>query len=296
MYLPREDLERFNGQLESRSHSKHSEGPSAQRGLALVPLLDCRSTATVFAMAGKYWALLERITAEPRPCEITPTPAMARARARPLAGGSFVKANVVAVGSRDWQRRSSRRRRGRGDVARGPGTARRDILFERNGPGSTIASTSPALLHRVPAFAPHRFRSSSPRNSAARTGAAEGKRLPSRGCSWRQAILRRHSPLCNRLVARARPHRAALALRRLNLTILRRCREFRPRRAGRTGRQRTRSPLWNLMRCRRSTYRPTRRRRSKRCFCTGLLTRRMQGHWQPARRSRSFTPTPPGSD
>ena len=75
VYLPREDLERFDCRVEDG----RIEGPvelaiafEAQRalerldrGLALVPLLDRRSASCVLAMTGKYARLLERIAADP---------------------------------------------------------------------------------------------------------------------------------------------------------------------------------------------------------------------------------------
>jgi phytoene synthase len=75
VYLPREDLERFECEVADGS----LEGPvelviafEAQRalerldrGLALVPLLDRRSASCVLAMTGKYGRLLERIAADP---------------------------------------------------------------------------------------------------------------------------------------------------------------------------------------------------------------------------------------
>ena len=66
VYLPREDLERFDEQLELVVAFEAQRGLEwLRRGLALVPLLDRRSTAAVLAMAGKYRVLLERIAAEP---------------------------------------------------------------------------------------------------------------------------------------------------------------------------------------------------------------------------------------
>jgi len=66
VYLPREDLERFDEQLELVVAFEAQRGLEwLHRGLALVPLLDRRSTAAVLAMAGKYRVLLERIAAEP---------------------------------------------------------------------------------------------------------------------------------------------------------------------------------------------------------------------------------------
>jgi len=75
VYLPREDLERFG----CKASGAGFEGPielviafEAERGLgrlraglALVPLIDRRSSSCVLAMAGKYRRLLERIAAEP---------------------------------------------------------------------------------------------------------------------------------------------------------------------------------------------------------------------------------------
>jgi phytoene synthase len=66
VYLPREDLERFDEQLELVVAFEAQRGLEwLQRGLGLVPLLDRRSTAAVLVMAGKYRLLLERIAAEP---------------------------------------------------------------------------------------------------------------------------------------------------------------------------------------------------------------------------------------
>jgi phytoene synthase len=66
VYLPREDLERFDGQLELVVAFEAQRGLEwLRRGLELVPLLDRRSTSAVLAMAGKYRVLLERIAADP---------------------------------------------------------------------------------------------------------------------------------------------------------------------------------------------------------------------------------------
>jgi 15-cis-phytoene synthase len=66
VYLPREDLERFDEQLELVVAFEAQRGLEwLRRGLALVPLLDRRSSAAVLAMAGKYRILLERIAADP---------------------------------------------------------------------------------------------------------------------------------------------------------------------------------------------------------------------------------------
>jgi 15-cis-phytoene synthase len=72
VYLPRADLERFGvsagleGPLELVVAFEAQRGLEwLERGLALVPLLDRRSTAAVLAMTGKYRVLLERIAAEP---------------------------------------------------------------------------------------------------------------------------------------------------------------------------------------------------------------------------------------
>jgi phytoene synthase len=75
LYLPREDLARFgveaagglfDGPVELLIAFEAQRGLEwLTRGLALIPLLDRRSTATVLAMAGKYRRLLERIAAEP---------------------------------------------------------------------------------------------------------------------------------------------------------------------------------------------------------------------------------------
>jgi phytoene synthase len=76
VYLPREDLDRFDvemvdGRLEGSSVDLLIAF-EAQRGLEwldgglhLVPLLDRRSGSAVLAMAGKYRVLLNRIAAEP---------------------------------------------------------------------------------------------------------------------------------------------------------------------------------------------------------------------------------------
>src|SRR5262249_56495513 len=51
VYLPREDIERFDGQLELVVAFEAQRGLEwLQRGLALLPLLDRRSTAAVRAM------------------------------------------------------------------------------------------------------------------------------------------------------------------------------------------------------------------------------------------------------
>jgi phytoene synthase len=64
--LPREDLERFDGELELVIAFEAQRGLEwLERGLGLIPLLDRRSTAAVLAMAGKYRVLLERIAHEP---------------------------------------------------------------------------------------------------------------------------------------------------------------------------------------------------------------------------------------
>lgn len=66
VYLPREDVARFDGQLELAIAFEAQRGLEwLDRGLAVVALLDRRSTAAVLAMAGKYRVLLERIAAEP---------------------------------------------------------------------------------------------------------------------------------------------------------------------------------------------------------------------------------------
>ena len=66
VYLPREDLERFDGDLELVVAFEAQRGLEwLDRGLALVPLLDRRSTAAVLAMTGKYRVLLQRIAGEP---------------------------------------------------------------------------------------------------------------------------------------------------------------------------------------------------------------------------------------
>ncbi len=75
VYLPREDRERFgveavDGRLEGAvellvAFEAQRGLEWLERGLALVPLLDRRSTSAVLAMAGKYRVLLERIAAEP---------------------------------------------------------------------------------------------------------------------------------------------------------------------------------------------------------------------------------------
>jgi len=66
VYLPREDVERFDGRLELVIAFEAQRGLEwLERGLGLVPLLDRRSTAAVLAMTGKYRVLLERIAADP---------------------------------------------------------------------------------------------------------------------------------------------------------------------------------------------------------------------------------------
>jgi phytoene synthase len=75
IYLPREDLERFDcevvgGRLEGPAdllvafEAERALG-LLEHGLELVPLLDRRSAACVLAMAGKYRRLLDRMAAEP---------------------------------------------------------------------------------------------------------------------------------------------------------------------------------------------------------------------------------------
>ena len=65
-YLPREDAERFGGELELVIAFEAQRGLEwLERGLGLVPLLDRRSASAVLAMAGKYRVLLERIANEP---------------------------------------------------------------------------------------------------------------------------------------------------------------------------------------------------------------------------------------
>jgi phytoene synthase len=67
VYLPREDIERFDGELELVVAFEAQRGLEwLEHGLALVPLLDRRSTAAVLAMTGKYRVLLQRIAHEPR--------------------------------------------------------------------------------------------------------------------------------------------------------------------------------------------------------------------------------------
>ena len=66
VYLPREDVDRFDGNVELVIAFEAQRGLEwLERGLALVPLLDRRSAAAVLAMAGKYRVLLQRIAAEP---------------------------------------------------------------------------------------------------------------------------------------------------------------------------------------------------------------------------------------
>jgi len=66
VYLPREDIERFDGQLELVVAFEAQRGLEwLGRGLALLPLLDRRSTTAVRAMTGKYRVLLQRIANEP---------------------------------------------------------------------------------------------------------------------------------------------------------------------------------------------------------------------------------------
>jgi phytoene synthase len=65
-YLPRADLERFDGDLPLAIAFEAQRGLEwLERGLGLIPLLDRRSAAAVLAMAGKYRVLLERIAADP---------------------------------------------------------------------------------------------------------------------------------------------------------------------------------------------------------------------------------------
>jgi phytoene synthase len=75
LYLPRQDLERFDcrfsdGRLEGPAELLVAfEGERAlgwlERGLALVPLIDKRSAACVLTMAGAYRRLLRRIVSDP---------------------------------------------------------------------------------------------------------------------------------------------------------------------------------------------------------------------------------------
>jgi phytoene synthase len=66
VYLPREDLTRFDEELELVVAFEAQRGLEwLHRGLELVTLLDRRSTTAVLAMAGKYRVLLERIAAKP---------------------------------------------------------------------------------------------------------------------------------------------------------------------------------------------------------------------------------------
>jgi phytoene synthase len=66
VYLPREDVERFDGQLELVVAFEAQRGLEwLEHGLALVPLLDRRSTSAVLAMTGKYRVLLQRIANQP---------------------------------------------------------------------------------------------------------------------------------------------------------------------------------------------------------------------------------------
>jgi phytoene synthase len=65
-YLPREDVDRFGGELELAIAFEAQRGLEwLDRGLALIPLLDRRSASAVLAMAGKYRVLLERIATAP---------------------------------------------------------------------------------------------------------------------------------------------------------------------------------------------------------------------------------------
>ena len=65
-YLPRQDVERFGGELELVIAFEAQRGLEwLDRGLGLIPLLDRRSASAVLAMAGKYRVLLERIAGEP---------------------------------------------------------------------------------------------------------------------------------------------------------------------------------------------------------------------------------------
>jgi 15-cis-phytoene synthase len=75
MYLPSEDLDRFGCAVQEGRFTGPIELVVAfeaeralgrlRRGLALLPLLDRRSRSAVFAMAGSYRLLLERIAADP---------------------------------------------------------------------------------------------------------------------------------------------------------------------------------------------------------------------------------------
>jgi phytoene synthase len=66
VYLPREDVARFDDQLELVVAFEAQRGLEwLHRGLELVPLLDRRSTAAVLAMAGKYRVLLTHIADDP---------------------------------------------------------------------------------------------------------------------------------------------------------------------------------------------------------------------------------------
>jgi 15-cis-phytoene synthase len=94
VYLPREDLARFEDQLELVVAFEAQRGLEwLQRGLELVPLLDRRSTAAVLAMAGKYRVLLERIADEPsRVLE-------GRVSLRPWEKGLVIARSLAGVGA-----------------------------------------------------------------------------------------------------------------------------------------------------------------------------------------------------
>jgi 15-cis-phytoene synthase len=66
-YLPREDVDRFDGDLALVVAFEAERGLGRlRRGLALVPLLDRRSAAAVLAMVASYRRLLERVAASPQ--------------------------------------------------------------------------------------------------------------------------------------------------------------------------------------------------------------------------------------
>jgi 15-cis-phytoene synthase len=95
VYLPREDLERFDEQLELVVAFEAQRGLEwLHRGLALVPLLDRRSSAAVLAMAGKYRILLERIAADPS------LVLRGRLSLRPWEKGLVIARSLAGVGAR----------------------------------------------------------------------------------------------------------------------------------------------------------------------------------------------------
>jgi 15-cis-phytoene synthase len=94
VYLPREDLARFEDRLELVVAFEAQRGLEwLQRGLELIRYLDRRSTAAVLAMAGKYRVLLERIADEPaRVLE-------GRVSLRPWEKGLVIARSLAGVGA-----------------------------------------------------------------------------------------------------------------------------------------------------------------------------------------------------